>query len=89
VNVTNQGNQITLIVSHNSDFKDWTSCICNYDVKIKMSHPLPDNYHLKVYYAGRDMKCDEVDFVYNDPISIVQNKKTSVIFNSAKSLPIY
>lgn len=87
VNVTNHDNQITLIIYHNGNIDSWADCTCDYDVDFKMSKLSPGNYHLKVYYAGTDMKCMEEYVMYNGQISIEKNKKKSVKFNSGKSLP--
>lgn len=87
VNVSCQDNQILLIVYHKVDFEERADCICNYDVKFKMSKLLPGNYHLKVYYTDASMKCEEELLAYDGPINLSVGKTTKVTFTPGLFLP--
>ena len=87
VNVVNQANQITIIVYHKVDFEERADCICDYDVKFKMSNLLPGNYHLKVYYAGSSMKCEEEFLAYDGQVNLAVGKNTKVTFKPGLVLP--
>lgn len=87
VNVSRQDNQILLIVYHKVDFEERADCICNYDVSFKMSKLLPGNYHLKVYYAGSSMKCEEELLAYDGQVNLVVGKTAKVAFAPGLVLP--
>ncbi len=87
VSVTNQDNQITLVVYHKVDFEERADCICNYNVNFKMSKLLQGNYHLKVYYAGSTMKCKEEYLAYDGQVSLATGKTTKVTFAPGLVLP--
>ena len=88
VNVTCEGNQITLVVHHKERFEVLADCICMYDVDFKMSKLSQGNYHLKVYYAGSVVKYDKEQLVYDGEIRLVSGKVTQVTLRSEVPLPV-
>ena len=88
VNVTCEGNQITLVVHHKERFEVLADCICMYDVDFKMSKLSQGNYHLKVYYAGSVVKYDKEQLVYDGEIRLVSGKVTQVTLKSGVPLPV-
>ena len=88
VNVTNEGNQITLVVHHKERFEVLADCICMYDVDFKMSKLSQGDYHLKVYYAGSVVKYDKESLVYDGEIRLVSGKVTQVTLKSGVPLPV-
>ena len=88
VNVTCEGNQITLVVHHKERFEVLADCICMYDVDFKMSKLSQGNYHLKVYYAGSVVKYDKEQLVYDGEIRLVSGKVTQVTLRSGVPLPV-
>ena len=88
VNVTNEGNQITLVVHHKERFEVLADCICMYDVDFKMSKLSQGDYHLKVYYAGSVVRYDKERLVYDGEIKLVPGKVTQVTLKSGVPLPV-
>lgn len=88
VNVSNEGNQITLVVHHKEPIELLADCECLYDVDFKMGKISQGNYHLKVYYAGSVVKCDNKLLVYDGEINLAQGKVTQVTLKSGILLPI-
>ena len=88
VNVSNEGNQMTLVVHHKERIEVLADCICMYDVDFKMSKLSQGNYHLKVYYAGSVVKYDKEQLVYDGEIKLVSGKVTQVTLRSGVPLPV-
>lgn len=88
VNVSNEGNQITLVVHHKEPFELLADCECLYDVDFKMSKLSQGDYHLKVYYAGSVVRYDKERLVYDGEIKLVPGKVTQVTLKSGVPLPV-
>lgn len=88
VNVVGKEDQLILTVYHKVDNGGvWADCICDYDVNFKITKLSTGSYHLKVYYAGTDMKHDDSCLAFDGKINLDTNKKKSVALKSDLILP--
>lgn len=86
VDVVSRDSQIDLIVYHKT-LDALADCLCDFDVKFKMSKLSPGKYNLNVYYATPNMKYSESTTAYKGQIELLRNKKVSVTFKPELVVP--